>query len=154
MNAELTILKGIHPGVVLERKLKERKLAKGAFAISINEYPQTLGAITKGRRGMNTPLALKIESALGLEEGYFMTLQVFYEIKEEKRKQQGNLTPELTKLRRGLFWDTDINNIDWQGQKAAVIERVLERGNRKEKAEIIRFYGKNTVEEVKKKTKK
>ena len=36
---------------------------------------------------MNTPLALKIENALGLEEGYFMILQVFYDIEEEKKRQ-------------------------------------------------------------------
>jgi hypothetical protein len=40
-----------------------------------------------------------------------------------------------------LFWDTDINNIDWQKQYKAVIRRVFERGNEKEKSEITRFYG-------------
>src|SRR5690606_13171278 len=105
---EISILKGVHPGIVLERKLKERKLAKGPFALSINEYPQTLGAITKGKRGMNTALAMKIERALGLEEGYLMMLQVFYEIKEEKRRQQENSSPDLSRIRRGLFWDTDV----------------------------------------------
>jgi hypothetical protein len=40
-----------------------------------------------------------------------------------------------------LFWDTDINGIDWFGQRRAVIERVIERGNDEEKAEIRRFYG-------------
>lgn len=45
MNQELEILKGIHPGVIVERKIKERKLSKGRFALMINEYPQTLGAI-------------------------------------------------------------------------------------------------------------
>ena len=86
MKQEISILKGLHPGFVLEQELKKRKLSKGRFAISINEFPQTLGAVTRGKRNMNTPLALKIEQALGIEEGYFMTLQVFYEIKEEKRK--------------------------------------------------------------------
>jgi len=145
---EISILKGIHPGIVLDRKLKERKLAKGPFALSINEYPQTLGAITKGKRGMNTALALKIERALGLEEGYLMTLQVFYEIKEERRRQQGNHHPDFSRIRPGLFWDTDINKIDWQGQRRAVIERVLERGNEQEKEETKRFYGESVFRET------
>jgi plasmid maintenance system antidote protein VapI len=128
--------------------LKSVSWQKVPFALSINEYPQTLGAITKGKRGMNTALALKIERALGLEEGYLMILQVFYEIKEEKRRQHGNDHPDFSRIRRGLFWDTDINKIDWQAQRRAVIERILERGKDEEKAEIKRFYGEAAVQEI------
>lgn len=145
---EISIIKGIHPGIILDRKLKERKLRKRPFALSIDEHPQTLSAITKGKRSINTPLALKIEHALGLEEGYFMTLQVFYDIKEEKRKQHQNSHPDLSLIRPVLFWDTDIKSIEWQTQRRAVIERVLERGNDQEKAEIKRFYGDSAFNEV------
>lgn len=141
MNEEFEILKGIHPGLIVERKIKERNLSKGRFALMINEYPQTLGAITKGKRNMNTALALKIEQALNLPEGYLMMLQVFYDIRQEKLKANGLRHPDLSKFSRGLFWDTDIAKIDWQRQKRAVIQRVFERGNDQEKAEIIRFYG-------------
>jgi antitoxin HigA-1 len=153
MMNELSVLKGIHPGIILDRKLRERKLAKGRFALSIKAYPQTLNDITKGRRGMNTSLALKIEHALGLEEGYFMTLQIFYEIKEEKQKQAANGHPNLLLLRPGLFWDTDIKKIDWQLQRRAVIERIIERGNDQEKEEIKRFYGDSIFKEIANKTK-
>lgn len=145
---DILLLKGIHPGILLDRKLKEHRLAKGRFALSIEEYPQTLGSITKGKRNMNTALALKIERALGLEEGYLMILQVFYDIKEEKRRQHKNSHPDFAKIRKGLFWDTDINKIDWQAQRRAVIERVLERGNDQERAEIKRFYGESSVQEI------
>jgi plasmid maintenance system antidote protein VapI len=145
---EIELLKGIHPGIVLERKLKEKKLQKGPFAISINEYPQTLGSITKGKRNMNTSLALKIEHALGLPEGYFMTLQIFYDIKEEKRRLKELSRPDLTKLRSGLFWDTNISEIDWQRQRKAIIQRIFERGDDSEKEEISRFYGTDVVDKV------
>src|SRR5687768_7254299 len=142
MFKELSIIKGIHPGLILDRKLREKKLKKSRFALTIKEYPQTLTAITKGKRGMNPALAIKIEKALGMEEGYLMVLQAFYDMKEEKlRQQSGSGIPDLSRLRSGLFWDTDINQIDWRGQKRAVIERVIERGNEEEKAEIKRFYG-------------
>ena len=147
MMNEIAILKGLHPGIVLEQELKKRKLSKGRFAISISEFPQTLGAVTNGKRNMNTPLALKIEHALGIEEGYFMTLQVFYEIKEEKRKHQHD-KPDFSKLRPILFWDTKMEKIDWQQQKNAVIKRVFERGNEQEKNEVIRFYGSAIVDGV------
>ena len=141
MKTQLSIIKGVHPGFILERELKERHLRKGSFALSLKEFPQTIVSITKGKRKMNTALALKIENALGIEEGYFMILQVYYDIEEEKRKQNTE-HPDLTKLRRVLFWDTKIENINWKKQKNAVIKRVFERGNEIEKEEIIRFYGK------------
>jgi hypothetical protein len=36
---------------------------------------------------MNTSLSIKLEEALELEEGFFMTLQVFYDIKLVREKQ-------------------------------------------------------------------
>lgn len=147
MKRELTILKGIHPGFVLERELEKRHLRKGVFALSLQEYPQTLTAITKGKRGMNTALALKIEKALGLEEGYFMILQVYYDIEEEKRKQNKSLS-NLPQLRSVLFWDTKMESINWEKQKKAIIKRVFERGNEMEKNEIIRFYGAKTIDAI------
>lgn len=148
MLQHLAILKGIHPGIILERELKKRGISKGPFALSIYEFPQTLSAITKGKRNMNTPLALKIEQALGLEEGYLMTLQVFYEIAEEKRRQHSIHHPNLSRLRKVLFWDTDVDKIDWIRQKRAVIERVFERGNEQEKQEITLFYGQETINQI------
>jgi plasmid maintenance system antidote protein VapI len=146
MKTQLSIIKGVHPGFILERELKERHLLKGPFAISLQEYPQTLVSITKGKRKMNTNLALKIENALGIEEGYFMILQVYYEIEKAKRKQNTD-HPDFTKLRRVLFWDTKMEMINWKKQKNAVLKRVFERGNEIEKKEISRFYGKENIKE-------
>jgi len=147
MKTKLSIIKGIHPGLILDRELKQRHLRKGPFAISIHEYPQTLGSITKGKRKMNTDLSLKIEDVLGIEEGFFMTLQVYCDIKELKKKDQRS-HPDLTKLRRALFWDTKPENIDWEAQKNSVIRRVFERGDETEKNEIIRFYGIETINRI------
>ena len=148
MNTEISYLKGLHPGIVLDRELKKRNLPKGRFAMSINEYPQTLGAIITGKRSMNTSLALRIEHALGMEEGYFMTLQVFYDIKEEKQKATKNIKPDTSKLRPILFWDTQMDKINWTTQKEAIIKRVYERGNEMENEEISRFYGIETINKI------
>lgn len=145
MNSNISIIKGIHPGLILERELKNRKLPKGAFAHSINEFPQTITTITKGKRRMNPALSLKIEQALGLEEGYFMVLQAYCDIAQEKKKLAKNYHPNLSKFRSVVFWDTDIKRIDWEKNKLAVIYRIFERGNEQEIQEIIRFYSKETV---------
>lgn len=146
MTPDISIIKGIHPGLILERELKKRDLRKGRFALSVNEFPQTIGAIIKGKRRMNAALSLKIEQVLGFEEGFFMVLQAYYDIKEEKLSHRS--TPDLTKLRKVLFWDTDMGKIDWQSYRKSVIKRVFERGNEEEKAEITHFYGETVIHEV------
>lgn len=145
MDSTISIIKGIHPGIILERELKKRKFAKGRFANSINEFPQTIASITKGKRRMNPALSLKIEAALGIEEGYFMVLQAYNDIEQEKKKQIKMYHPNFSKIRPVVFWDTDISKIDWEKNKTAVIKRIAERGNDEEITEIIRFYGKEII---------
>jgi plasmid maintenance system antidote protein VapI len=140
--------KGVHPGLILERELKKRNLKKGPFALSLKEYPQALNDITKGKRGLTPSLSLKIDEALGLKEGTMLLLQAYYEIKKEKQKSDSGNHPDFSILRKILFWDTDINKINWQKQYKAVIERVFERGNENEKKEILRFYGKDKVKAI------
>ncbi|MFC5283496.1 transcriptional regulator [Pedobacter alpinus] len=148
MQISIDKYKGIHPGLVLERELKKRKLKKAPFALSLKEYPQTLNEITKGRRGITPALSLKIDRALELEEGTMLVLQAYYEIEKEKLKLENEARPNLSLLRSALFWDTDIEKINWSKQFRAVIKRVFERGNEDEKNEMIRFYGIEKVEEV------
>lgn len=145
---ELYALKGLHPGVFLERELQKKSLPKGRFAISIGEYPQTLVAITKGKRKMNTALALKIEQALNLDEGFLMILQTYFDIEKIKRRDEPKTKPDLEKFRPALFWDTALESINWHRQKEAIIRRVFERGNQKEKQEITSFYGKKEIDRV------
>lgn len=145
MNKLLDKYKGIHPGVVLERILKKRMIRQRPFALSINEHPQTLNAIIKCNRSLNTALALKIENKLDIEEGTLALLQTYFDIAQEKRKQD-TPKPNISILRNSLFWDTEISKIDWNRQFKAVIHRVFERGNDAEKNEIRRFYGSKKVQ--------
>ena len=147
MKKHISILKGIHPGFVLERELEKRQIRKGSFALQIQEYPQTLSTITKGKRDMNIGLALKIEHILGIEEGFFMILQVYYDIALEKKKQN-SCHPNLSIIRPILFWDTKMDKLDWQKQKKAIIKRIFERGNEMEKKEITRFYGEDAISKI------
>jgi plasmid maintenance system antidote protein VapI len=148
MEPLLAKFKGIHPGLILERELGKRKLRKGPFARSLSLYPQILNDITKGRRGFTPALSLKVDKALGLEEGTMLLLQTYYEIKKEKEKSNTTDHPDLSILRGALFWDTDINKVDWQKQYRAIIERIFQRGNTEERKEIINFYGEEKVRSV------
>lgn len=145
MDKRIEILKGLHPGLFIQRELSLRKLKSGSFAESIGEHPQTLSAIIRGRRSMNTSLSLRIEQAFGLEEGFLMTLQVFYDIAEEKRHLAEQYRPDISKFRLTLFWDTSLDKIDFNEHRRYVINRVFERGTEDEIQEIIRFYGRESI---------
>lgn len=140
--------KGIHPGVILERELNKRSLKQRPFAQLIHEHPQTFNAVIRGKRAMNVPLSLKIDEQLGIEPGTFALLQTYHELAVEAKKSRPRNEPDLSLLRKGLFWDTHIDTIDWDRYYRAVIKRVFERGNEDEKKEIIRFYGEDKVTEV------
>ena len=70
-----------------------------------------------------------------------MLLQAAYEVKEAQRQQRKAAPPILSKLRKALFWDTDIKTIDWDRHKRAIIQRVFERGSEPEIEALIQFYG-------------
>jgi plasmid maintenance system antidote protein VapI len=142
-------IKGIHPGVILEREFRKRGIRKSVFALEMGEYPGVITDVTKMRRGMNAALSLKIEKKLGIEEGYFMVLQAYYEVAQAKKKEFINQPgPEISKIRRGIFWDVNIDNIDFIERERFVIERVFERGNDSEIREIIKFYGKKKCRSI------
>jgi len=150
MLPEISKIKGVPPGAVLSRELKKRGLESKQFALSLGEYPQTINAISKGRRGINPALSIKLGEKLGASPEYFMLLQAYYEI--EKKKQEillkNQAKPNMKILTKVLFWDTDIDKIDWQKHKNSVILRVFERGNEEQINEIISFYGKESVKEI------
>ncbi|WP_159636960.1 helix-turn-helix transcriptional regulator [Sphingobacterium composti Ten et al. 2007 non Yoo et al. 2007] len=148
MEKRLERFKGIHPGLILERELNKRSIKPSPFALSVDTHRQIFNAILKGKRGIPIPLSLKVDQALGLEEGTFAMLQTFYDIQKVKENELSKIHPDLGIIRKILFWDTDIHKIDWKKQDKAVIQRVFERGNDEEKKEIERFYGLDRIQEV------
>ncbi len=148
MDKAIDKYKGIAPAAFIQRELKKKKLSQVSLAGLLAVQPQAINAIVKGHRKLTPEVALKIDLALGLEEGTMAVLQALYETQKVKRLRNLGMRPDLTKLREILFWDTDIKKIDWQKQAAAVIKRIMERGNEEEKQEAIRFYGLPKVEDV------
>jgi plasmid maintenance system antidote protein VapI len=150
MLPDISKIKGAPPGAVLARELKKRGLESRQFALSMGEYPQTINAISKGRCRMNPALSIKLGEKLGAEPEYFMLLQAYYEVEKLRKENilKTQAKPNMGIIPKVLFWDTDIDKIDWQRQKNAVICRIFERGDENEINEIISFYGKETVAEI------
>jgi addiction module HigA family antidote len=136
--------KGIHPGKVLSRILEPTGTKKAEFARHVGTYPQTLNEILKGNRKLPVDLSLRIDHALGYSEGTFAELQTYFDIKKAKIKMS-EYHPDLDKIRPIVFWDTDLNNINFEIQKKGIIERILERGDQQEKEVIFDFYGEKII---------
>ena len=132
-------------GDVVSAYLKEKGMSQAELARRTGLNKQTISAIIRGRRAMNIPLSLRIENALGLEEGLLMTLQVHHDIANVKRRLSQSIRPDMSKIRPALFWDTTLEKIDFSAHKHYVINRVFERGTEEEIKEIIRFYGRETI---------
>lgn len=147
MLPRLSKIKGIHPGTLLRWELDNQNIKSSELADAIGEHKQTISAILNKRRDINPNLSIKLSKVFKTDKDYFMLLQASYDVKiiMESEKEK---TPDLDKIRRVIFWDTDFNKIDWNKNKKAVIKRILERGNKTEINEIISFYGKKTISKV------
>ena len=149
MLPDISKIKGVFPGAVLSRELKKRGLESKQFALSLGEYPQTINAINKGRRRINPALSIKLGEKPDVNAEYFMLLHACYDVEKKKQDLLNNQAkPNVAIFQKSLFWDTNIDKIDWQRQKRAVIRRVFERGTEAEIKEIISFYGEKTVVET------
>jgi addiction module HigA family antidote len=148
MLPEISKIKGIHPGAILKRELKNRGMKSSELAKLVNEHKQTISAILNERRSINPALSIKLAKEFGVAADYFMHLQACHIIDKELKKDAEKNTPNLNKIRKIVFWDTDFNLLDWEKQKSAIIKRIFERGNDTEIKEIIAFYGLSTVKQT------
>lgn len=136
-------VKGVHPGAVLKRELTKRKVKAIELAHAIDEYPQTINAITKEKRGINPKLSIKLGDYFNIEKEYFMLLQASFEV--ENTLQELNVNPLIGKVRSSLFWDVDFDKLNSDKNNRFIIQRILERGNESEIRELIKLYGKALI---------
>jgi addiction module HigA family antidote len=149
MLPELARIKGIHPGAILKRELIKRGMKPIQLAETLHEHKQTISAILNERRGINTKLSIQLGQFFEIELDYFLQIQASYDVMHEMQKQNVQQEkPDFNRIRRVLFWDTELDKVDWKQHKIAVIKRVFERGNTDDIDEIVRFYGAETIQKV------
>lgn len=75
-----------HPGEIVEMELEARDIKKSSFALDIRMYPSHFSDIIKGRRSITTPIALKLEKALGIDAAFWLRMQMDYDLAIERQK--------------------------------------------------------------------
>lgn len=80
----LTPFEPTHPGELIKDELESRRLTQSKLAESIGVRPSLLNEIIKGKRGVNTEMALLIEAALDIPADLLLNLQSDYNMQVVK----------------------------------------------------------------------
>lgn len=94
----LTPFEPTHPGELLAEELQCRKLSQAKFANQIGVKPSMLNEIIKGKRGVNTEMALLLEASLGISAKIWINLQNEYNL--QKVKSDESFMTRLDSIRR------------------------------------------------------
>ncbi|MFN0172998.1 MAG: HigA family addiction module antitoxin [Saprospiraceae bacterium] len=76
----------LHPGEVLLMELEARQLKKFEFATQLNIQPSQLSELLHQKRHVNAPMAIKLETLLGIDAEFWMRLQTAYDIAVERKR--------------------------------------------------------------------
>lgn len=94
----LTPFEPTHPGELLRDELEERKLTQAKLAAQIGVSPSLINEVIKGKRAVNTELALLLEAALGIDAHMWLNLQSDYNM--QVAKSNSSLMSRLAQIRK------------------------------------------------------
>lgn len=80
----LTPFEPTHPGELIKDELEALHLTQAKLAENIGVKPSLLNEIIKGKRGINTEMALLIEAALNIPADLLLNLQRDYNMQVAK----------------------------------------------------------------------
>lgn len=80
------LLRNPHPGkILLEEFLKPVDLSQNALARAISVPPRRINEIVLGKRSVTADTDLRLARYYGMSEGFFLGLQMDYDLREQKR---------------------------------------------------------------------
>lgn len=80
----LTPFEPTHPGELIKDELEAIRMTQAKLAESIGVSPSLVNEIIKGKRGVNTEMALLIEAALNIPADLLLKLQSDYNMQVAK----------------------------------------------------------------------
>jgi addiction module HigA family antidote len=87
-----TELKNPHPGeILLEEFLAPMRLSQNALARAIGVPPRRINEIVHGTRGVTADTDLRLARYFRLSEGFFLRMQIDYDLMLRRREIQGDL---------------------------------------------------------------
>ena len=134
---------------MLDRIRVKEHLTQRELALRSEIPYQRINDFIANRRRISPEISLRLEKALGIDyQCFFYQIQTNYEIYLATRRLSELSQPDKSKYRKALFWDTNLETLDWQRNSEWIIQRVFEYGNQSEIEETIRYYGKSKIADV------
>lgn len=93
----LTPFEPTHPGDLIKDELEAKGITQAKLSESIGVKPSLLNEIVKGKRGINTEMALLIEAALNIPADLLLNLQRDYNM--QKVKSDASFMNRLSTIR-------------------------------------------------------
>jgi len=91
-------LKNIHPGeILLEEFLNPMGISQNKLARDIGVPPRRINEIVHGLRAITADTDLRFSKAFGTSEGFWLGLQIDYDL-EEKKQQIKEKLKRITRL--------------------------------------------------------
>lgn len=94
----LTPFEPTHPGELIKDDLEANNLTQAKLAESIGVKPSMLNEIIKGKRGVNTEMALLIEAASNIPADLLLNLQSDYNM--QMAKSDASFMERLSSIRK------------------------------------------------------
>lgn len=133
-------------GSVIKYFLNKRGITGKQLAEKSGLTPQRVSDFANNHRRITAEISLKLEKALDINhKGYFYLIQTNHDIYLAEQCNPQSETPRLSKIKKHIFWDSDMAHINWQSDRKRIIQRVFEYGDDAAIKEIIHFYGASEV---------
>jgi addiction module HigA family antidote len=92
------LLKNPHPGdILLEEFLKPIGLSQNALARALAVPPRRINEIVHGERSVTADTDLRLCRYFGLSDGFFLRLQVEYDLEEARRRVGSRIAKEVVR---------------------------------------------------------
>ncbi|MGH6779562.1 MAG: HigA family addiction module antitoxin [Bradyrhizobium sp.] len=86
------LLRNPRPGeILLEEFLKPMQLSQNALARAVHVAPRRINEIVLGKRDITADTDLRLARYFGLSDGFFLGLQMDYDLLQQRRKIERDL---------------------------------------------------------------
>ncbi len=141
--------------LIIKKDLRKRKLSQKDLARIIGVSEDELNHALNGKSCFSKQQAASIDRFFGYEESFTIRLQMIATSKKSKvdskklnskidsvntSEDNPSLDYEIPMVRSCVFWDIDMQSLDWIRHQKFIERRIAQYGNQEEKIAIARFY--------------
>ncbi|UVC07123.1 HigA family addiction module antidote protein [Rhizobium sp. TH2] len=88
----IELLPNPHPGeILLEEFLKPMEISQNGLANAVHVPPRRINEIVLGKRAITADTDLRLARYFGMSEGFFLGLQMDYDLMQHRRQIDGEL---------------------------------------------------------------